>query len=715
MRNQIPKKMILSLMLVLTLVAGCFVTVFTPTANAANPELTHNDVAELEAIPARDAHGNYVHSTVSFANSINDHSDLQMLYWWYDPDNTAYVVYLLFNNVGNSKPVLNAVIDGKSASEIYTAPGEDKANDVVSLVKFTGVTTLTEDSLVTLDTNSGGSSITNKKLGVYFALISLQYYDEVNGVTQLIHSETNPSSTQAPNPITIKYPSDFPVPYEKPGYTFTGWSLIDNPLLRLPDPRYAPDSDVSGNTKLYATWDIDDYVITYVLKGGTNAPNNPPAYTIEDTPITIADASRVGYTFSGWAEGNVIVAGETGDKTFTAHWTAKDDIVVTFDANAPRVGLTVTGPDPASKNVTFDSAYGDLATVNIVGYTFDGWFTAATDGTRVTLATMVSNAANHKLYAHWTAKSGFTLSYDPNTGTGTMANTPATYDDEVTLRTNTFAKTGYNFAGWNTEADGSGAAYTDGQTFVYQVDGNLKLYAQWTAKPYTIKFLLGDDTMGDKLVGEKEFTRNYDDDMPVPPHPYAKFGYKFLGWKGSDGSYIAAPDYKDPTTLKNYPKTVKGSVTYTADWALVNPKQTFPDKIPSETHFDQWWTEYGILCVSSSTTKDGNYEVYFADWFFEAYNSCTIAFGANTKKFDYEIVFTKNSITLWQITGNGAKELKNDKLKYDDNSKCIRDGQHILSKEKNHNYGLDFGMGGTLKGVCFDNPFGSGAKLAWLC
>jgi uncharacterized repeat protein (TIGR02543 family) len=59
-----------------------------------------------------------------------------------------------------------------------------------------------------------------------------------------------------------------------------------------------------------------------VLGGGTNNAANPGTDTVEDA-VTIADPTRVGYTFGGWGElpGKVIPAGSTGDRTLTAAWT----------------------------------------------------------------------------------------------------------------------------------------------------------------------------------------------------------------------------------------------------------------------------------------------------------------------------------------------------------------------------------------------------------
>ena len=49
------------------------------------------------------------------------------------------------------------------------------------------------------------------------------------------------------------------------------------------------------------------------------------------------------------------------------------------------------------------------------------------------------------------------------------------------LKTNTYTKTGSTFIGWNTQADGSGVSYTDGQ-LMNKLEASktpLTLYAQW--------------------------------------------------------------------------------------------------------------------------------------------------------------------------------------------------------------------------------------------
>ena len=60
--------------------------------------------------------------------------------------------------------------------------------------------------------------------------------------------------------------------------------------------------------------------------------------------------------------------------------------------------------------VRFGAAYGTMPTPSRPGYTFDGWYTSATGGTKVTASTVV-NQGDHTLYAHWTKSSSTTETY----------------------------------------------------------------------------------------------------------------------------------------------------------------------------------------------------------------------------------------------------------------------------------------------------------------
>ena len=81
----------------------------------------------------------------------------------------------------------------------------------------------------------------------------------------------------------------------------------------------------------------------------------------------------------------------------------------------------------------------------------------------------------------------YTITYDGNTNTsGTVpidSYIPYIEGSTVTVLGNTgsLAKTGYTFAGWNTESNGTGTSYSQENTFT--INANTTLYAKWTSVP----------------------------------------------------------------------------------------------------------------------------------------------------------------------------------------------------------------------------------------
>lgn len=88
----------------------------------------------------------------------------------------------------------------------------------------------------------------------------------------------------------------------------------------------------------------------------------------------------------------------------------------------------------------------------------------------------------------------YTIVFNANGGTGSMSNQEFTYNVKQNLSANTFTKTNYIFAGWNTEEDGSGTPYSDEQE-IYNItneDGAvINLYAQWAESDKVAK--IGDN------------------------------------------------------------------------------------------------------------------------------------------------------------------------------------------------------------------------------
>lgn len=82
------------------------------------------------------------------------------------------------------------------------------------------------------------------------------------------------------------------------------------------------------------------------------------------------------------------------------------------------------------------------------------------------------------------AASKVSLVYNANGSTGGTVPATAGYDKGATVtvagNTGGLVKTGFDFAGWNTAANGSGTTYQGGNTFT--INANTTLYALWTAQ-----------------------------------------------------------------------------------------------------------------------------------------------------------------------------------------------------------------------------------------
>ena len=134
-----------------------------------------------------------------------------------------------------------------------------------------------------------------------------------------------------------------------------------------------------------------------------------------------------------------------------------------------------------------------------------------------------------------TGRSRALIAYDGN-GAGSGGVAPTVGDPGTTAKAaaNGFTRTGHTFTGWNTKADGTGAAYLPGADVAYPAGGRtLTLYAQWGPITYTIRF--GGNGASSGMMAD--LTATYDAKAALPANRYAKSGETFAGWNTkADGS-----------------------------------------------------------------------------------------------------------------------------------------------------------------------------------
>lgn len=142
---------------------------------------------------------------------------------------------------------------------------------------------------------------------------------------------------------------------------------------------------------------------------------------------------------------------------------------------------------------------------------------------------------------------------------GTMKDMDCKLKKSYKLTKNKFKRDGYTFDGWNTKKNGKGKAYKDKASVkdLAKSGKTVKLYAQWKANSYKIKF----DKNGGK--GKMDtLSMTYDKDKKLPKNTFTKKKYKFAGWalsKADAKKGIVA--YMNKAKIKNLATKKNGSVT----------------------------------------------------------------------------------------------------------------------------------------------------------
>ena len=148
-----------------------------------------------------------------------------------------------------------------------------------------------------------------------------------------------------------------------------------------------------------------------------------------------------------------------------------------------------------------------------------------------------------------TAATPYTVTFNPNGGSGTMGN--QTSAGPSNLNANAFTRAGYTFHYWTLFSDGSGSSFNNQAS--YPFSANQTLFAQWTADSHTVTF----NTDGGSAVANGSF--NTDGSMNLPGAP-TKSGYTFNGWFTSPTGGTALSSPYSPSGTSN--------ITLYAQWSV---------------------------------------------------------------------------------------------------------------------------------------------------
>ncbi len=285
-------------------------------------------------------------------------------------------------------------------------------------------------------------------------------------------------------------------------------------------------SDTNYNASNKATSNISTsasaYTVTYNNNGGSGCTTTSVTYGGKYG--TMCEPTRNGYVFIGWFDENY------KDKPLNYYADTYSDLKNAFGYDADAL---------YNHYITYGKGEGRRISQYVKGDSFTG-------------------NANKTIYAGWYAQ-GYTISYNSNGGTGSMASDVVKTGGTVTIKANEFTKKGYSFAGWTTKSDGTDDGYNwtgwsgtwnyvDGQYGI--ANKTLKLYARWTPKSYTISYNSngGTGTMASDTVstGSK---------ATIKSNTFTKTGYKFVGWTtksdGTDDGYGWNPGWSGTWNYDN--------------------------------------------------------------------------------------------------------------------------------------------------------------------
>ena len=259
----------------------------------------------------------------------------------------------------------------------------------------------------------------------------------------------------------------------KTGYTFLGWTGTD---LTEATKKVTIANGSTGEKSFTATWQINQYTITFDSNGGSDVDPIKQDY---NTAVTAPAApTKTGYTFTGWTpELPATIPAE--DMTVTAQWQI-NQYTITFDSNG--------GPDVDPIKQDYNTAVTAPADPSKAGYSFGGWTPAVP-------TTMP--AENKTLTATWNLVT-YNITYNLDEGSVATAN-PTTYNVEsAAITLNNPTKEHFDFAGWTgtgLDAASKNVVIATGST------GDRTYTATWTKQKFTVN-ITGGNVIADNLNPE---------------------------------------------------------------------------------------------------------------------------------------------------------------------------------------------------------------------
>lgn len=387
--------------------------------------------------------------------------------------------------------------------------------------------------------------------------------------------------------ITVTFKDTHDADYGAP---YTGQKFF-NTVLTEPTHR-----DTSISTSFYA--------VSGSKKADTPFVSGKTVGDVLDQIFKFRNSTTVTYSANYWA-GFDIIEEESADP---------NKVTITYDGNKPAAatgtvsGVPANGSGSKDGNTPF-TVSSDVPT--LAGYKFNGWNTQANGGgTSYAAGATIPGASitgDITLYAQWIQQLSITFNANGTGVTGLPSTITVDYNAATSIPSSAPTRANFTFKGWNTAANGSGTAYTAGQSIAH-LTTNLPLYAQWEAYP-VVTYNANSGTGAPSADTVAPGVYNIKTGTPT------RTGYVFGGWTPTQNSTANG--------LYSYNATISGSqrsmnvtsnvtlyalwnpvVTYSAGTAPAGAKDTITN-MPSTTTYTVAYNGTHTVLTTPTPTLSG--------------------------------------------------------------------------------------------------------------
>lgn len=375
---------------------------------------------------------------------------------------------------------------------------------------------------------------------------------------------------------------------------------------------YYPEIRIAVNYELNVTL----YNITYDLQGGENGTTSAKG-AYEQLVPNIVFPERFGYQFTGYTNSTTKITPTAEWNTLnrqlrvnytTGNLSSGNQFTISLLLNERPTGATfnsVSLTEDEFRVIEYSPNYIVIVDMTVTDDHVSGLsaltrrlaFTGLSSNVEYLMWASVKNGHYYytqqgpvrnldveediTLYAQWEPNIYF-VNYQANGGSGTMANSTHYYGTNSNLTANSFTKTGYSFAHWSENADGTGTTYSNRQSVLnlcYEYGAVKTLYAQWTPNTYTVTL----NNQSATTAGTTAYYYKYEQSSPsyyysnsncttqLGANGYTitcptRTGYTFAGYytgtNGSGTQYVNS----EGTCINNIYSSVAGNTTLYAKW-----------------------------------------------------------------------------------------------------------------------------------------------------